>query len=104
VADLVEVPFDGGTITFAAIGSTGPQGFSADASIGKAADSLDAALRVVRELGTAMANQLRGLEVAGAEATFGISFTGKGKFIVAEASAAASLTFKLTFRSIANSQ
>ena len=66
-------------------------------TITKAAETLDEVLDQVRRMGEAMAKRLADLKYASAEASFGIKVTGKGKFIVAEASAEASLTFKLVF-------
>lgn len=104
MAELVEVPFDGGTILFASAGSSGPQAFSGAAAITRAAETLDQVLDHVRDISEAMAKKLSGLPFASAQASFGVSFTGKGKFIVAEASAEASLTFTITFEGDADNR
>lgn len=99
MADLIEVPFNGGTVLFAATGSSdGPEAYGGTSVSVKAQETFEQALDAVRALGEVMAGKLKGLEFASAEASFGISFTGKGKFIVAEASAQASVTVKLTFK------
>lgn len=98
MSELVEVPFEGGALVFATVGSTGPEAFTGLDSIKKATENLDEVLDRVILLGEAMARKLEGLDLASAEVSFGISFTGKGKFIIAEASANASLTFKLSFK------
>lgn len=97
MADLVEVPFDGGTILFAVAGSEGPRAFGGVPTVVAAVETFDQVLDQVRAIGETVARKLAGLEYASAEAAFGIKVTGKGKFIVAEASAEASLTFTLTF-------
>jgi hypothetical protein len=96
MADLVEVPFKGGTIVFAA-GSSGPRAYTTSVTE-KAAESLEAALDMVKSMADAMSARLDGIKCNGAEASFGITVTGKGRFIVAEASAQASITVKLTFK------
>ena len=98
MSDLVEVSFAGGTITFAAVGSTGPQAFSLATTAQKAQETLEEVLDQVRSMAEALGSKLAGLDLAGAEATFGISFTGKGKFIVAEASASASISVKVSLK------
>jgi hypothetical protein len=98
MADLVEVPFKGGTILFAAAGRGGAQAFSASPVTVKATETFEEILDAVRGLGEAMAEKLSDLKFGTAEASFGVKFTGKGKFIVAEASAEASVTIKLLFK------
>jgi hypothetical protein len=98
MAKIVEVPFDGGTIQFAVGKAGGPQAFGADDIIEKAVDRLEDALSIVRRMGQSFAQQLTELKCQSAEASFGITLTGKGKFIVAEASAEASLSVKLIFK------
>jgi hypothetical protein len=95
MADLVVVPFAGGSITFAAAGSTGPEAFGGTGAAQKAQETLEQVLDQVRDMAKALGDKLAGLDFSSAEATFGISFTGKGKFIVAEASASASISVKI---------
>jgi Trypsin-co-occurring domain 1 len=98
MGNLVAVPFKGGSILFAPAGSSGPEAFTGKDLVTTAVESLEEALDQVRQIGTAMATKLAGLDFATAEATLGIKVTAKGKFIVAESSAEASLTFKLVFK------
>jgi hypothetical protein len=98
MADLVEVPFDGGTLLFAAAGSEGAQAFSTGTVTIKATETFNEVLASVVAMGEQIARQISTLKCDSAEASFGIKFTGKGKFIVAEASAEASLTIKLVFK------
>jgi hypothetical protein len=101
MTDLVEVPLGGGqegTITFAAAGSRGPRAYSGAQPPQMGQDSFEKALDSVRLLADVMVRKLADLEFSSAEASFGISFTGKGKFIVAEASAQASVTVKIAFK------
>lgn len=97
MADLLEVPFSGGTILFAAAGSSGPRAYTTANVIEKAQDTLEDAIEMVKSMGNAISKQMSEIQCNGAEATFGIKITGTGKFIVAEASAEASLQIKLTF-------
>ena len=97
MANLIEVPFKGGSVVFAAAGSGGPEAYTGADLAKRAQDTFEDALDAVRAMGEAMSEKLKGLNFASAEASFGISFTGKGKFIVAEASGQASVTVKLTF-------
>ena len=87
MAELIEVPFKGGNLVFAAAGSDGAQAYSAASAVIRATETLDEILDTIKSLGSTMAEKLAGIEFAQAEASFGIKFTGKGKFIVAEASA-----------------
>ena len=98
MADLVEVPFAGGSIIFAAAGSTGPQAFGGGGVTQKAQETLEEVLAQVRAMAEALGAKLAGLDFASAEATFGISFTGRGKFIVAEASGSASISVKIALK------
>jgi hypothetical protein len=98
MAEMVEVPFEGGTVLFAAAGSGGAQAFTGASITVRASESLEEVLDAVRKLAETMADKLSGLKFGTAEASFGIKFTGKGKFIVAEAGAEASLSIKLTFK------
>jgi NTP-dependent ternary system trypsin peptidase co-occuring protein len=98
MADLVEVPFAGGSITFAAVGSTGPEAYGGVGAAQKAQESLEEVLDQVRGMAEVLGAKLAGLDFAAAEATFGVSFTGKGKFIVAEASASASISVKIALK------
>lgn len=100
MADLVEVEIDGETVVFATAGSRegGPAAYTgASAVVSKAQETFDQALDTVRALGDAASRKLEGVPFASAEIAFGITLTGSGKFIVAEASAEASVTVKLTF-------
>lgn len=98
MAELVEVPFEGGSLLFAAAGSDGPSAFTGAATVARATESLDGILDQVANLGALMRRKLASVDFDSAEASIGIKVTGKGKFIVAEASAEASLTVKLHFK------
>ena len=98
MADLIEVPFSGGTITFAAPGTRGPQAYTAATVVERASETLEKALEMVKSMAAAIGKQISEIDCAGAEATFGLSVTGKGRFIVAEASAESSIEIKLTFK------
>jgi hypothetical protein len=100
MAELVEVQIDGKPIVFATAGSRegGPAAYTgAGAVVSKAQETFDQALDTVRVLGGAVSRKLEGLAFANAEVEFGITITGSGKFIVAEASAEASVKVTLTF-------
>jgi hypothetical protein len=95
VADLIEVPITGGTLLFAAAGSSGPQAYTSQQVVAKATDALDDVLDKVCRLGETIGKKLSSLTQYDKEVEFGIKVTGKGKFIVAEASAEASISIKL---------
>jgi hypothetical protein len=95
MADVIEVPVKGGTLYFAAAGSTGPQAYSATTTTAKAVEGLEDILDRVRALGETIAERLRGLKRQNAEVTLGIKVTAMGKFIIAEAGAEASISIKL---------
>lgn len=97
MTELVSVPIKDGEILFATAGSGGPEAYTGIGVIKKAEQSFDEVLAAVRAMGEAMADELSGLDFADAEASFGISFTGKGKFIVAEASAQGSVKVTMRF-------
>ena len=98
MADLLRVPIKDGAILFAAAGSTGPEAYTGAERIAEAASTFNEVLDTIRAMGEQMSESLSDLEFAEAEASFGISFTGKGRFIVAEASAQASLTVTMKFK------
>jgi hypothetical protein len=98
MADLIELPFKGGTLLVAAAGTTGAQAFTGSNTIVKATQTFEEVLDTARSLGDTMAEKLKGLNFANAEASFGVKFTGKGGFIIAEASAEASFTIKFVFK------
>jgi hypothetical protein len=66
--------------------------------IEKSGSTLSGALDMVRSIAVCASNKLKDLDVAGAEATVGLKLSGKGQFIVAEASAEATLTVKITLK------
>lgn len=96
MADLIEVPINNGTLLFAAAGSTGAQAYGGQEIVAKATETFDHILDQVCELGGTIAKKLDGLKQYNSEVTFGIKVTGKGKFIIAETYAEASITIKLT--------
>lgn len=98
MSKIVEVPFKGGTVLFEAPEPAGARGFSAEGVIERAEDSLEGAIETVCRIGETFAEQLRTLPFEAAEVSLGVKVSGKGKFIVAEASAEASLTVKITFK------
>jgi hypothetical protein len=74
---------------FAAAGSGDAQAFTGSSATVKATQTFEEVLDAVRKLGEVMAEKLSGLEFGTAEASFGITYTGTGKFIVAEGHAKA---------------
>lgn len=98
MSHLIEVPFAGGSITVATIKEQDDaQAYGIGELVDKAEDSIEDMLNTVKSLGKSIAESLKEMECSSAEVSLGVGFTGKGKFIVAEASAAASLNIKLTF-------
>lgn len=96
---LVEVPFEGGTILFEHRDPAGPQAHAGPGEVVvKAEQQLGAAFDMVKLIGEQMSARLRGLKFESAEAKFGIKFSGKGKLVVAEASAEASIEVKLVYK------
>lgn len=100
MTDLVTVRFKSGHIEFApaGAGANGPQAFTGAEKVVEAMDSLEKVFDRVREMGETFADKLKDLKFSSAEASFGVSVTAKGKFIVAEASAQASISVKLVFK------
>lgn len=98
MARILEVPFEGGTVLFEASEPDGARGFSAGDVLDRAEDTLDDAVATVVRVGKAFLGQLDALPFDSAEVTLGIKISGKGKFIVAEAAAEASLGVKITFK------
>ena len=98
MSKIVEVPFRGGVVLFEAPETGGARAFSVDSVIERAEDSLDDAIATVCRVGEAFAEQLKTLHFDAAEVTLGVKIAGKGRFIVAEASAEASLQVKITFK------
>lgn len=93
---LYEVPFEGGVIVFAAADG-GPSAYSAATPIARASQSLEEAFEMVKAMGAVVARRLSEIECKSAEATFGITLSGKGRFIVAEVGTEASIEIKLVF-------
>ena len=97
MSSLVEVPFEGGLVVFSVGGQEGAEAYSTHAVSKRAEAALEDVLDTVTRIGENIGKKLSEIECAGAEVQFGVSFTGKGKFIVSEASASAALTFTLKF-------
>ena len=86
MSNLVEVQFAGGTILVTPVTEQGAQAMSVKNGVIKAAEqSLECIMSTVKNMGQSMSESLSKLEFATAEATFGISFNGKGQFIVTTA-------------------
>ena len=102
MAEVIEVPFKDGTVLFATLGSSGPEAYGGGPTVMRISETLDQILDQVREIGAALAARLSDQRFSSAEATFGVTFTGKGQFIVAEASAQAAITIKITFKGTEN--
>lgn len=100
MTNVIEVPFEGGTILFSAPRSEGGRAFGTDEVIEQAADRFEDALSLMRRIGERMVDELTTLKCQSAEVSFGLTLSAKGKFIVAEASAQASLTVKLVFKGV----
>jgi enoyl-CoA hydratase/carnithine racemase len=70
----------------------------ADDVIEKSAATMGEALDMVRSIATCAMHKLKDLDVAGAEATIGLKLSGKGKFVLAEVNAEATLSVKITLK------
>lgn len=66
--------------------------------LGKAEDTLEQAVDTVIQVATAFGGRLAKVDFDSAEVSLGIKISGKGKFIVAEAAAEASLSVKIVFK------
>ena len=69
-----------------------------DDVIERSTATLSGALDMVRAIGQSAIKKLGDLDVASTEATVGLKLTGKGKFVVAEAGAEATLSVKFIIR------
>lgn len=86
-------------ILFAAPKEGGAEAFGAvDDVIEQSATTLSGALDMVRAIAVCARDKFKDLDVVGAEANIGLKLSGKGKFIVAEASAEATLNVKITLK------
>jgi hypothetical protein len=96
---LVEVPFAGGMILVTPAVEHGAQAMAGNKGvIKKAEQSMEDIMSTVKNIGQTMSSSLSELDFDSAVVAFGLSFNGKGQFLVAEASASASLSIKLTFK------
>lgn len=99
---LIAVPLTSDSdveIMFSTPTAGGPKGFAfTDDVIEKGSSTLASAMDMVRAIGQCAADKLAGLDIESAEASVGIKLTGTGKFVVAEASAEASLTVKFVLK------
>lgn len=86
-------------VLFATPRPQGPMGYAAQSEIiEKAIDTLEGALDTIRQIGLTAVEQFAGLSAEAIEVKVGLTLSGKGKFIVAEASAAASIEVKFTIK------
>jgi hypothetical protein len=85
-------------ILFSAPIDAGPAPYALEDIIEKGATTLSAALEMVRAVGQCAVQKLGDLDVESAEATVGLKLTAKGKFVVAEASADATLNVKFILK------
>lgn len=76
----------------------GADAFGVDDVIERSSATLSSGLDMVRAIAECAQAKLRDLDVAGAEATISLKLSGKGKFVVAEASAEAALSVKITLK------
>jgi len=99
---LFVVPVSDGSeaeIMFRAPKDEGPTGYSTGSEIiEKAADTLVGAFDLVRRVGHCAAEQFAALAMDAVEVKIGLSLNAKGKFIVAEAGATASVEVKFTIK------
>lgn len=80
-------------------GNVGAQAWGTDADIvERASGTLAGALDMVRMIGQCAVTKFSDLDVQSVEATVGLKLTGKGKFVIAEASAEATLNVKFTLK------
>jgi hypothetical protein len=70
----------------------------ADKAIQHVEESLTSVFSLVTAVAGSLHRALAGAPVAGAQAEFGVQFTGKGRLYVVEAGADAALTITLTLR------
>jgi len=86
-------------LLFAAPTGDGATAYGAiDEIVERSSETLSGALDMVRSVAICARDKLADLDVAGAEATIGLKLSGKGKFIVAEAAAEATLNIKITLK------
>ena len=86
-------------LLFAAPKDEGAEAFGVmDDVIEKSEATLSGALDMVRSIAMCAKDKLDGLDVSGIEATVGLKLSGKGKFIIAEATAEATLNVKITLK------
>lgn len=86
-------------VLFASPQPQGPMGYAAQNEIiEKAVDTLEGALDKIRQIGLTAVDQFAGISAEAVEVKVGVTLSGKGKFIVAEASAAASIEVKFTIK------
>lgn len=86
---LFEAPKDAGPAAYGAI----------DDLIERGASTLSEAMEMIRAIGKCAVDKLGDLDLQGIEATVGLKLSAKGKFVVAEASAEATLSVKFTIKS-----
>ncbi len=102
MSKLFVVPLSGGSdveILFSAPKVQGPVGYALqDEIIERAADTLAGALDMMRHIGQCATERFAALATDAVEVKVGLNLNAKGKFVVAEASAAASLEVKFTIR------
>jgi Trypsin-co-occurring domain 1 len=99
---LFVVPLSQGSnveVLFAAPQPQGPTGYATQGEIiEKAVDTLEVAFDTIRQIGLTAVERFAGLSAEAVEIKVGVGLSGKGKFIVAEASAEASLEVKFTIK------
>lgn len=86
-------------VLFATPQRQGPTGYGTQGEIiEKAVDTLEAALDTIRQIGLTAVDRFAGVSAESVEIKVGVVLSGKGKFIVAEASAGASIEVKFTIK------
>lgn len=77
----------------------GAQGYGvADDFAKRSVDTLEDALNMVKAVGECAVRTLSGLNVDATEATIGLKISAKGKFVIAETTAEASLSVKFVLK------
>jgi hypothetical protein len=97
---LIEIETPGGPVFALVAAAPGLRGVKVDADevVVKAEAPLEAGLQVLGRIARATRAAFNDASVSGAEVTLNLQITGKGRFVVAELSAAAHFTVKLVLR------
>ena len=102
MSTLFSVPLDDSgraEIVFAAPSVGGPAAYgAAEDVVRRSADTLAAAMGMIRSVGQCAIDTLSGLDLESAEASVGLKLTATGNFVIAEAGAEATLNVKFVLK------